>query len=178
MGYTTEFMGGIDVVPALNEQEIEFLRVFSETRRMKRKEGPYYVDRDGNYGQDLDNPNVIDSNQPHDGQPGLWCQWVSNDEGTVIEWDEGEKFYNSAEWMAYIIEHFLGQHPLAKKELPFLQGHVLNGIIDAAGESYDDRWQLIVNNNKVYTQELILAPDPETPPKLIGGNVLALENKS
>lgn len=43
-----------------------------------------------------------------DGQPGLWCQWTVSDGGGRLFWDEGEKFYNYEEWMAYIYRHFLG----------------------------------------------------------------------
>ena len=104
MGYTTDFVGRIDVVPALNAEEIEYINKFADTRRMDRANGPYFVD-----GDEQDNgPDVIyDHNSPPEGQPGLWCHWVPNDDGTAIEWDGGEKFNHSAEWMAYLIEHFL-----------------------------------------------------------------------
>lgn len=44
MGYTTTFEGSVSVVPPLNDQEIEFLNKFAETRRMRRNSGPYFVD--------------------------------------------------------------------------------------------------------------------------------------
>ena len=85
----------------------------------------------GMAGQDHE-PDIIDYNSPPKGQPGLWCQWVPTHDGKFIVWDGNEKFYNSAEWMTYLIEHFIGDRPKAKKELPFLQGHTCNGRILAS----------------------------------------------
>lgn len=152
MGYTTEFYGEISIEPPLNQQEIEFLEKFNNTRRMKRKKGPYYVDGTGYAGQDHE-PDIIDYNEPPEEQPNLWCQWTPNKDGSAIEWDEGEKFYDAAEWMQYLIDHFVGSSPLAKQELPFLQPHVLNGEIEAKGDDRDDHWLLIVGNNLVSTKQ-------------------------
>lgn len=154
MGYHTEFFGSVRVEPPLNDAEIEYLHKFNQTRRMKRTTSPYFVDGDGYMGQECDST-VIDYNRPHDGQPGLWCQWVPSEDGAFIEWDGCEKFYDSVEWMQYLIDHFLKPGALAKSELPFLQAnHVLNGRIRAEGEDGDDRWVLIVTNNAVTTEAL------------------------
>ena len=151
MGYTTTFNGSIAVDPPLNKEEIEFLTKFNQTRRMKREKGPYYVGGSGFRGQGKDG-DVIDSNEPPDGQPGLWCQWVPTDDGEAIEWDGGEKFYYSELWMKYIIEHFIGLEPLAKSELPFLQGHRCEGEISAQGEDPSDIWNLVVKANHVFVE--------------------------
>lgn len=78
MGYTSEFYGEITIEPPLNGDEIAFLTAFAEERHE-------------------DDPAA----------PGIWCQWVPRAFGSVLAWDEGEKFYNAAEWMAYLIDHFL-----------------------------------------------------------------------
>ena len=167
MGYTTDFDGQIDIVPALNEQEREFLTKFAETRRMDRENGPYFVDGTGGFGQGND-PDIRSHNSPPEGQPALWCQWTPNEDGDAIVWDEGEKFYESAEWMVYLIQHFLGTNPLAKSDLPFLQGHTLNGTISAQGEDPDDMWLLHVRDNTVSTEALIAQPSgSET---IVGGD--------
>jgi hypothetical protein len=148
MGYTTEFKGSISVSPPLSTEEIEFLKKFAGTRRMDRKKGPYFVDGTGFAGQGHD-PDIRDYNSPPPGQPGLWCQWVPNADGTAIEWDGGEKFYDSVGWMKYLVDHFIGSDPIAASELPFLKPHVLNGVILAQGEDEDDRWHLVVADNVV-----------------------------
>ena len=152
MGYTTDFAGQINVEPPLSQDEISFLKKFNETRRMACKQGPYYVDRGGFRGQEHD-ADVIDYNKSPEGQPSLWCQWVSTADGTGIEWDGGEKFYDAPEWMKYLIEHFIGDAPLAKAQRPFLNSHRLNGGIEAQGEESDDRWKLIVKDNEVFVAD-------------------------
>lgn len=149
MGYTTEFSGSVRVEPPLNEAEIEFLNKFSDTRRMNRRKGPYYVDNAGMCGQDRE-PDIIDYNSPDPSQPGLWCQWVPTEDGTEIEWNGSEKFYDSPEWMQYLIDHFLRPGCKAASQLPFLQAnHTVNGEIDAEGEESGDIWRLVVTDNKV-----------------------------
>lgn len=150
MGYTTDFAGHIDIVPALNKEEIKYINKFSDTRRMNRKNGPYYIDGGGFAGQD-DEGDIIDYNKPHESQPGLWCQWVVSEDGKQLSWNGGEKFYHSPEWMTYLIEHFLGKTPIAKEaaQLDFLKGHTLNGEIAARGEEPSDIWLLVVKDNKV-----------------------------
>lgn len=151
MGYTTDFNGTVFIEPALSAEEVKFINKFSETRRMECKQGPYYVDRSGFAGQD-DGEDVINHNSPPAGQPGLWCQWIVSEDGEHLSWNDGEKFYNSPEWMVYIIEHFLCRHPVAQAELPFLKGHLLNGTISAQGEEPSDMWMLYVVNNQVSTE--------------------------
>lgn len=153
MGYTTEFSGQVKVDPPLNQDEINFLKKFAGTRRMARTKGPYYVDNEGFGGQDHEN-DIIDYNRPPAGQPGLWCQWIPTANGEAIKWDGGEKFYESEDWMEYLIEHFIGSHPKAKSKLPFLRPHTLNGTILAQGEDLHDRWELVVVNNKVTRRNL------------------------
>lgn len=166
MGYTTYFTGQINVEPALNPQEIEFLKKFNETRRINRTKGPYFVDGSGSFGQGSD-PDITNFNQPPEGQPSLWCQWTPTEDGTAIVWDEGEKFYESPEWMAYLIEHFLAPNPKALSELQFLQGHMLNGTISAQGEEPSDMWLLHVRNNVVSVEELVATPTGSE--RVIGG---------
>jgi hypothetical protein len=130
--------------------------MFNETRRMKCTQGPYYVGRGGMMGQDHDDPGIIEYNWPPDGQPGLWCQWVSTKSGDGIEWDGGEKFYEATAWMAYLIDHFLkpGAHASRSGDPQFEDftfDHVVNGEIEASGEESGDLWMLVVKDNVVST---------------------------
>lgn len=148
MGYTTKFEGSISVSPPLSAEEQDFLHMFSRTRHMKRAEGPYFADGKFGHGEnDCNSSTIPDCNQPDEIHPGLWCNWVPNDDGTAIEWDGGDKFYSSEEWMRFLIEHFLKPNHIS--DLPFLQEHTLNGEILAQGEEITDRWKLIVKDNIV-----------------------------
>jgi hypothetical protein len=153
VGYTTQFHGSISVSPPLSAAEQEFLEQFANTRHMARAEGPYFADGKFGHGDNDHNPAIVpDYNEPDRLHPGLWCHWISNDDGTAIEWDEGEKFYHSIEWMRFLIDHFLKPDHIA--DLPFLQGHTLNGEILAQGEDINDRWKLIVTDNVVTRVDL------------------------
>jgi hypothetical protein len=156
MGYTTDFYGEVNVTPPLNEAERTYLRKFAETRRMDRERGPYFVDGTGDFGQGHD-PDIRNFNGPPAGQPSLWCQWVPNEDGTAIEWDGQEKFYESEAWMAYVIDHFLKPGAEASKVgdpqfAGFTFDHVCNGTIEAQGEQHDDKWRLVVEDNIVRVQ--------------------------
>lgn len=112
MGYQTNFSGSIVIEPPLTAKEVSDLNSFSY--------------------------------QPHDPNefPGHYCQWIATNDGTQIEWDGGEKFYDALEWMQYIVEHFV------------LPGHhEANGEIFADGEETDDIWWIVVENNVVTRDE-------------------------
>ncbi len=160
MDYTTEFDGSVTVDPPLNAAEVAYLKKFNESRRMQRSNGPYFVDGAGDYAPDIENGNF-----PDPSQPGLWCQWVPSDDGTVIEWDGNEKFYNSEAWMVYLIDHFLKPDARAASVgdpqfTDFTFDHVLNGQIQAEGEDSDDVWLLVVKDNVVSKIEGTLVFSP------------------
>jgi hypothetical protein len=144
MGYHTEFRGGFTLNKPLAPEDKEYLTKFNQTRRMKRNmdpkygiDGEFFVDGTGFAGQDHDST-IVDYNKPPRTQPGLWCQWTPNDDGTMIEWDGGEKFYNYVEWLKYIIANFLAP-----------KGYVLNGEVEWRGEEFHDDGTIVVVNNKV-----------------------------
>ena len=100
-------------------------------------DGEYFVGAGGHGGQDHDE-SIIDYNQPPSGQPGLWCQWVTNSSGTRLEWDGNEKFYSYVEWLEYLIGHFFSKW-----------GVVLNGEVIWDGENSNDKGKIIVKDNEV-----------------------------
>ena len=157
MGYTTYFSGEVKLDPPLNEEQVAYIKAFSDSRRVDRVEGPYYVG-DDRFANNFDNPNIRDHNRPDATQPGLWCQWIPTDDGKYLIWDDGEKFYCADDWMRYLIEHFLGADPLANFEdydpdnlVPdFGTGRMCNGRIFAEGEDSTDHWILDVVDNIVH----------------------------
>lgn len=159
MGYTTRFTGRITIEPPLNAHEITYLHKFAETRHMHRERGPYFVNGTGVFGQNRD-PDIIDINRPDPTQPNVYCQWVPTDDGTALVWDKGEKFYDAAEWMQYLIDHFLRDGAAASQDTDnrllqffyFSFDHVCNGTIEAQGEDPNDRWRLVVTDNVVMVE--------------------------
>lgn len=119
MGYTTDFYGEVMIDPPLDAAEVAFLIKFAD---------------DDHSGEPM---------------PGNYCQWIPDSEGRFLEWDGGEKFYNSVEWMRYLIDNFIRAN------------HVVNGEIEAQGEERDDRWFLIVMDNVVSTENARMVRESE-----------------
>lgn len=155
MGYTTDFEGSFSINPPLKEEHLNYLKKFNGTRRMKRDDikastfedptreatglpvgvdGEYTVFSNHYCGQEHDK-SVLNYNTPPKNQPGLWCQWVPNDEGTALEWDGVEKFYGYIEWLTYLNEHFFQ---------PW--GYRLGGRVIWQGEDEDDRGVIIIDD--------------------------------
>lgn len=148
MGYTTDFNGQFNLNKQLSPKMQQYLKLLNETRRMKRStdeafgvQGEFFVFGGGDFGQDHE-PNIIDFNNPPSTQPSLWNQWTPTEDGMGIEWDNGEKFYNYTEWLVYLIHKVLAPN-----------GYVLNGVVQWSGEETGDVGEIIVENNRVYTQE-------------------------
>jgi hypothetical protein len=158
MGYTTDFNGEFSLNKPLLKEHADYLNSFASTRRMKRDEaiasgladpvrvaaglpvgteGAYFVGGTGSFGQG-DDASVLSHNTPPDGQPGLWCQWVPNHDGTAIVWDDGEKFYNYVDWIEYLIENFIA---------PW--GYELNGDVYWFGEDHGDTGVICIEKNVV-----------------------------
>ena len=157
MGYTTYFDGSLSFNKPVEVWLVEYINKFNLTRRMKRNpekikevfpnweelcfngtlglEGEYFVGGLGYHGQG-DDESVIDHNSPAITQPGLWCQWVI--ENNELVWDQCEKFYNYTEWLTYLIDNFF--EPL---------GYILNGDISWHGEDGGDLGIIHVSDNVV-----------------------------
>ncbi len=162
MGYTTEFKGSFAFDKPLTGEQTAYLQKFAETRRMWRDaskaeglpdatrtavglpvgcDGGYFTGGLGFAGQD-DDASVLDHNTPPLGQPGLWCKWAPNDDGTELIWDGREKFRNYIEWLKYLIEHFF---------TPW--GVTLSGHVEWRGEDFDDRGVISIEDSQVHTRE-------------------------
>lgn len=163
MGYTTEFKGiGFWTEPPLRPEHRAYINAFAERRHMTLRTdeiaaGPtrtavgldagelgvnvvgddIHVSTGRPLGDSGGDGCVLGGNSPPPGVPGLWCQWVVDETGH-INWDGGEKFYNYEEWLAFLMERYLG---------PW--GYVLNGFIDYQGEDGDDFGRIIVANNEL-----------------------------
>lgn len=173
MGYTTEFAGKFNFDKPLSAAQVAYIKAFNEIRHMRRYsevlvkfedplrlavglplgvQGEFFVNAEGFRGQERD-ASVIDYNLPPETQPGLWCQWVVNDAGTELAWDESEKFYNYIDWLAYLIDSFFK---------PW--GIKLNGEVDWQGAEDDDAGTILVKDNDIVIRQCenpsAVAPKP------------------
>jgi len=112
-------------------------------------DGEFFARDDGECGQSQD-ASIVDFNcapghkgfaqgAVDKGQPGLWCQWDVSEDGDILEWSGGEKFYNYIEWLRYIIKNFF---------IPW--GIVGEGEILWFGEDRSDMGKITVKNNEVF----------------------------
>lgn len=153
MGYTTDFVGWVQIDPPCNEHETEYLRAFNKTRRWDRPEGPYVV---------LDHPLDDDDcstdpeayNRPAPGQPSLWCPWTADSDGRYLCFDGVEKANAPSAWMTYLIETFLT--PTATAALtddPLFAGftfdHTCDGAVAACRRDTGELSVMFVTDNVV-----------------------------
>lgn len=177
MGYSTDFLGHIEISPPLNAAEVEYLTAFAESRRWDRPGGPYAVPdnpRDdavvlGEPDPETGRPTIRGPvsrgsdterfNRPAQGQPELRCQWVPCPDGCCLSFDGHEKFYEPTGWMRYLIDHFLKPGAAARRSmLPcfehFTFDHELNGVIVACRRDTRRLWAIRVRRNRVTEREL------------------------
>lgn len=155
MGYHTDFSGEFAISPPLKSEHAEYLKQFSESRRMGRDivfvekaedsfdkfvrvSAGLPIGKEAGYCVTQQDTGVLDANKPPEGQPGLWCQWIPNEEGTALIWDAAEKFYMYVDWLKYLIEHFFA---------PW--GYTLSGEVTWRGQESEDRGTIHVKDNKV-----------------------------
>lgn len=168
MGYSTDFYGTLTFNKEVTEELKNYINAFSKIRHMNRNihkikelypdwetkcykgnlglNGQYFIGGEGFKGQSKDD-SVLDYNYPPYGQPGLWCDWIINDDNE-LEWDGVEKFYYYEEWLEYLINHFFEP-----------EGYILNGEIDFYGEDPSDFGKIIVTDNVVEIKHGIHAMD-------------------
>ncbi|GAB3254007.1 hypothetical protein [Nocardioides dilutus] len=161
MGYTTDFIGHIDIEPALNQDEIEYLTAFSESRRYDRVDGPYAVPGNPSAENQAGRADVdIDRyNRPGRGQPQLWCQWEPCWTGCCLSFDGREKFYEPVAWLRYLINHFLRPGAIASESgLPafehFTFDHRLEGMVVGCRRDTKRLFAITVTDNEVREEEL------------------------
>ena len=165
MGYTTDFIGHIDVYPPLNAAEQAYLTAFSESRRWRRPGGPYEVP--GNpRAEDVDDAPTDDIdayNTPPAGQPGLWCQWVPCWDGCCLAFDGHEKFYDPVAWLTYLIDHFLKPGAVVSHSgLPAFDGftfdHACEGLVVGCRRDTKELFAVRARTN-VVTKETLRPAD-------------------
>ena len=156
MGYSTDYIGHIDIEPPLNDAEVEYLIAFGKSRRNLRDGGPYEVP--GNPDAELrDPPRGEAYNIRAPGQPNLWCDWTPCWDGCCIAWNGTEKSYSMIEWLRYLIAHFLRPGAKASDDQRFSEftfDHRLTGVVVGCRRDNKELLAVTVRDNRVTTRVL------------------------
>lgn len=177
MGVTTDFIGHVDIAPALNDAEQAYLAAFTLSRRCRRDGGPYAVP--GNpaaeglrpltrfeIGQ-LDDAELAGEtervNEVAEGQPSFWCDWEICWSGCCLTYSGVEKFYGSTRWLEYLIDHFLRPDALAASSplsyfAAFTFDHHLDGMFATSRRS-DKQMTLIHVTDNMVSEEVLRLGD-------------------
>lgn len=149
----TKLNGDISIEPPLNKEEIEYFTKFSNTRRIDRKRGPYFVGGSNNENDNIHNDDILDFKTPPSCQPSSWCNWSVDEEGKKLFWNNDSSIENAKEWLDYIVTHFFGYEPVAKlvhsHRYGFFNGHKLNGTITVQKTKEESPIYIIAKNNIV-----------------------------
>ncbi len=159
MGYTTEFDGSFNLEftdETKREKVTNLVNGLASTRRIGRDlsktdkslehpieyygvEGEfYYGDDTSSFGQDNDG-SILNYNKAPSTQPGLWLQWIIEDNS--LFWDSGEKFYNYVPWLDYLVEKIFKPN-----------GVIVSGTVEWRGEEWSDNGEIIVTDNVITTK--------------------------
>ncbi len=133
MGYTTNFEGQIDFNRPLTVPEYRELEKLAN----------YDSKHDGTYELYTDTPETM---------PDSYLQWQPSNDGSGLQWNGGEKFYDYIHWLRWLIKHYFVPH-----------GITLNGQIRWQGEEITDSGILKVIDNKVTSQKLVIEGLVECP---------------
>lgn len=173
MGFSTDYLGHIDIKPRLNDAEIEYLTAFFASRRFVRA-SPYDVP--GNPQAETSDglpPELY--NQPHPGQPDLWCDWSVCWDGCCMAWNGTEKSYSMIPWLKYLTQHFLKPGARAAKDPRFADftfDHQLSGMVVGCRRDTKELFLVRVSNNRI--TERVLRPGDR---QYLGYPALPYENE-
>ncbi|MDN5851578.1 MAG: hypothetical protein L0K86_01810 [Actinomycetia bacterium] len=164
MGYTTDFLGHVDVNPPMNEAEQAYLSAFGDSRRFDRPGGPYEVP--GNpAAENAEGCNVPAevSNRLAEGQPGSWCDWAPCLDGCCIAYNGREKFYQAVGWLKYLTNHFLRPGAYAQESGlscfdDFTFDHRLDGLVVGCRRDNKEMFAIRVEDS-VVTRETLWPAD-------------------
>ena len=186
MGFSTKYLGRLDIEPRLNQAEVQWLTAYAELDRRYFTD-PYEVPmnprafrieqdrRREERAQDREtavpkrarrakDPEPFSTLTPRDGSPYPHLDWRPCPEGCCLAWDSSTEKSRMAEaWLQYLIDHFLRPGAIARTSGrsdfdAFTFDHTLNGVIAAQRDDTRELWLIRCRANEISTEPLV-APD-------------------
>lgn len=168
MGFSTTYLGRLDITPPLNDAEADWLRVFAEIDRRHFREpyevamNPRVVQRES-WSSTSPRSDAFGSLTPPDGSPYPHISWRPCMDGCCLTWDGQEKSRMAEESLQYLIDHFLrpGGHARRDRRPEFAEftfDHVVNGIIAAERDDTRELFLIVCEDNTIHRTTLV-APE-------------------
>ena len=158
MGLHTSYLGHLRIAPALNADEIEFVRSFNRTRHCGEDDAPLRTAQ--HPADNAPPPDLTAYSRTAPGMPGLWCPWTCCNDGCCLHWDGAEKPYAPQDWLRYVIDTFLSPSATLRRD-PQARGlgltfdHVLVGERRETSELF----ALVVRRSAVRRRVLVPAAE-------------------
>ena len=180
MGFSTKYLGRLDIEPRLNPAEVEWLsayaeidrRYFSDPYEVPMNPRAFVIEQERRRDQERQRlrsgkkrrgvaTRDFTTLSPGDGSPHPHLDWKPCPSGCCLDWDSRtEKSRMAEEWLQYLIDHFL--RPGAKARTSgrpdferFTFDHVVNGTIAAERDDTRQLWLIRCKDNEISTEQLV-----------------------
>lgn len=160
MGFSTHYLGRLDITPRLNSEEVTWLRAFALTDRKLHPGDPYAVPMNP-LGEAIDGHQRGDYGVGHRQVTGLGrCDWEPCLEGCCLMWNGSEKSNTAVIELRYLVDHFLKPDAHAASDgradfAPFTFDHTVNGVIAALRGDNRELFLIRARDNVIRTQVLV-----------------------
>lgn len=172
MGYSTHYLGRLDIRPVLRDPEIEWLRAYAELH----DPSAYGYDIPLNPRAERTGPAPKSPSVSHDRHaargrdaataPPPWgsCDWLTCVEGCCLHWRQTEKSNDAVQWLSHLVDHFLRPGALAQAAGAELDGftfdHLVSGTIAAERDDTRELYLIRAVDNVITTETLVVG-DPD-----------------
>lgn len=164
MGFSTTYLGHLDIEPPLNSAETAWLRAFRLTDRSLHPHDPYAVpmnpraERLAHLTRDRhDKPDASSRSQAAE---LTRCDWQPCLDGCCLVWESIEKSNTSIHELRYLIDHFLrpGAHASRDGRADFAEftfDHHVHGVVAAERDDTRELYVIVARDNTLSREALV-----------------------
>ncbi|WP_295697499.1 hypothetical protein [Lapillicoccus sp.] len=165
-GYSTTYIGHLDITPPLNAAEVEWLTALAEWQG-----GPQ-----GDVFTVPMNPRAVWSlamakaggsiaSSAPEGMPRGTTDWRPCLDGCRLEWDRIEKSNDAIPSIRFLVDHFLGPQALARDAggddfAAFSFDHALDGVIAAYRDDTEELFLIRAEDSRLSQETVVAGSDP------------------
>jgi hypothetical protein len=150
MGYQTDFVGYLEVTPALNDREITLINRIS---------GSIFIDRPTGALRVADEVTELAESvrKLEAAMPRGWSNWSACPQGCCLSYDGGDKANHMVSWLKHLMATFLVPGATAAGLPGFEEltcDHVLNGMVVGSRRDNRELYSITVRDNAVEVELL------------------------